>query len=42
MPEHSRTVIRLKCPKDCLNLDGNIFRNFFDHSEKKFAPKSLF
>ena len=42
MPEHSWTVIRLKCPKDCLNLDGSISVNFFDHSERKSAPKSLF
>ena len=40
--EHLWTVNMLKGPKHCLNMDGSIFVMFFDHSEKKSPPKSLF
>ena len=40
--EHLWTVNMLKGPKDCLNLRGSIFVMFFDHSERKSAPKIMF
>ena len=40
--EHLSTVKMLKDPKHCLNLHGSIFVIFFDHSERKSAPKTLF
>ena len=40
--EHLWTVNMLKGPNDCLNLHGSIFVIFFDHYEKKSAPKFLF
>ena len=40
--EHLWTVNMLKGPKHCLNLHGSNFVMFFDHLEKKSAPKTLF
>ena len=39
LSEHLWRVNMLKGPKDCLNLHGCIFLIYFDHSEKKSAPK---
>ena len=40
--EHLWLVNMLRGPKNCLNPDGSIFLKFFDHSETKSAPKTLF
>ena len=40
--EHFWTVKMLKGPKHFFNLHGDIFVFFFDHSERKSAPKILF
>ena len=39
---HLWTVNMLKSAKNCLNLHGSMFVIFFDHSETKGAPKSIF
>ena len=39
---HLWTVNMLKWAKKCLDLHGNIFVIFFDHSERKSAPKNIF
>ena len=41
MSENLWMVSRIKGPKDCLNLHGNIFVIFFDHSEGKPATEIL-
>ena len=40
--EHLWALNMLKCPKDFLNLHGNIFIIFSDQSELKSAPRTLF
>ena len=40
--EHLWTVNMLNGPKHCLNLHGSIFLTFFDHSERKSAPETIF
>ena len=40
--EHLWAVNMLNTPKHCLSLHGSIFIIFFNHSERKSAPKPLF
>ena len=42
LSEHLWTVNILKGPNQLLNLHGSICVIFFDHSERKSAPKTLF
>ena len=40
--KHLWIVKMLKGPKDCLNLHGSILFIFFDHSQTKSVPRTLF